>query len=67
MRRSSQASVPGLAQVTLEQHEVHRTKRASSSQRSKKRALVRRSKAQGDNACVQTPDADTADGNMPRV
>lgn len=67
MRRSSQASVPVSAQATLEQHEVHRTKRASSSQRSKKRALARRSKAQGDNACVQTPDVETADGNMPRV
>jgi len=65
MRRSSQASVPVLAQATLERHEVHRTKRASSSQRSKKRALVRRSKAQGDNACVQTPDAGTAGEDVP--
>ena len=67
MRRSSQASVPVLAQVAVEQHKVHRTKRASSSQRSKKRALVRRSKAQGNNACVQTPGVGIADGNVPRV
>ena len=67
MRRSSQASVPVLAQVAVEQHKVHRTKRASSSQRSKKRALVRRSKAQGNNACVQTSGVGIADGNVPRV
>ena len=66
MRRSSQASVPVLAQGALELHEVHRTKRASSSQRSKKRALVRRSKAQGGNACVQVPDAGIADKNAPQ-